>query len=170
MATSLASSGRFSDIAMTKQTGLHFLLMRPEAFRALVERRGEAAWGELVALPGVGTLRWPGPVEMPMLELLRDVLLRAHAGSAARAWSTLRRPYQGVQWPHPHSLGCVTAQERHRFLGGRPPRLTALPRELQGQVALEPMLAALAGALEAFRQAPPEVDLLLVSLAEVEPT
>jgi len=148
-----------------KQTGLHFVLIEPAAFRSLVERHGDRAWDELARLPGAGTLRWPAEVETAMLELLRDNLLRAYAGSAARAWSTLRRPYPGVQWPHPHSLGHVPAQERHRFLGGRPPRLTTLPPDLRGHLAPEALLAALEGALEAFRQAPPEVDLLLVSLA-----
>lgn len=149
-----------------KQTGLHFVLIEPGSFLSLVERLGDDAWGALQRLPGVGTLRWPPQVELTMLELLRDVLLRAYSGSAARAWSTLRRPYHGVQWPHPRSLGHVPAQERHRFLGGRPPRLATVPAELRGHVEPEGLLATLGGALEAFRQAPPEQDLLLVSLAE----
>jgi hypothetical protein len=148
------------------QTGLHFVLIEPGAFRELVARLGDRAWEELVGRPGVATARWPGDLEMQMLELWRDQLLRPYAGSAARAWSTLRRPYQSTQWPHPHALGHVSAQERHRFLGARPPRLRAAPPELQGRVQPQALLEQLVQALEAFKVAPADQDLLLVSVAD----
>ena len=148
-----------------KQTGLHFVLIEPGSFLSLVERLGDDAWGALQRLPGVGTLRWPPHVELPMLELLRDVVLRAYSGSAARAWSTLRRPYQGVQWPHPRSLGHVTAEERERFLGGRAPRLLRLPSELTDHFTPEVVISPVRDALRAFETAPPEQDLLLVSVS-----
>jgi hypothetical protein len=151
-----------------KQTGLHFLLIEPGDFRELTARLGDGAWEALTRRPGVGTARWPAELEIPILELWRDKLLRAYAGSAARAWSTLRRPYQGVQWPHPHAIGYVAGQERHRFLGARPPRLSGLPPEFGGAVQPEALLRPLAQALEAFKVAPPEQDLLLVSLADSE--
>jgi hypothetical protein len=147
-----------------KQIGLHFVLIQPASFRELVQRLGDEAWYELVNLPGVGTLHWPPAVETAMLEFLRDRVLRAHAGSAARAWSVLRRPYQGTQWPHPRALGNVPAQERHRFLGGRPARLVSLPPDLAGQVDLGELSRTFNGVLEAFRHAPADVDLLLISV------
>jgi hypothetical protein len=143
------------------QTALRFTLMTPDSFRRLCEDGDahEALWRQ----PSLGTLEWPGELEVDALVWVRDELLAPRAGSALQAWSYLRRGYLGVQWPHPYSLGCVPASERVAFLAGAsaPPALA--PSALGAAVDLAALAATFERVLEALRTAPPQEDLLLLS-------
>jgi hypothetical protein len=146
------------------QTALRFTLVTADSFRLLCQ--SEDAHEALWRLPSLGTLEWPGELEVDALVWVRDALFAPRAGSALQAWSYLRRGYEGVQWPHPRSLGCVRAGERAGFLAGASaaPTIRGGPHVALGaSVDLDALAATFERVLAALRAAPPDEDLLLLS-------